>query len=210
MEYGIKNNIKFSIGIIGKYLEKENQKTFDWVKRFHNTGNVEFWNHGYNHEKNNKGLEFFGTSVDEQYSSLEKTQRLGKEKLGITFSTFGAPWNTTDENTILALEKIPDIKVWLHGDERCKSKICLQPSRIACESFKEGNKFFVDFETFKIKYNTVKSREYLILQFHPATWKKMKAVREFYNIADYLSSNTDIKFMLPSQFAEFKYKPNIA
>ena len=205
-EYGIKNNVKFSIGIIGKSLEDADQKTFDWIKTFYNTGIFEFWNHGYNHEKNKNGLEFFGTSADEQYSSLEKTQKLGEKKLGITFATFGAPWNKTDQNTIEALEKISEIKIWLHGDPICKSKICLRPSNMSCERLKDRDKFFVDLESFKSQYNTVKSREYLVLQFHPASWKKMNSVREFLSIVDYLNNDPDVKFMLPSQYATYKYK----
>lgn len=202
MEYGIKHNIKFSIGIIGKYLNRGEQNTFDWIKRFNNTGNFEFWNHGYTHEKNINGFEFFGTPLEEQYLSLEKTQRLGKEKLGITFSTFGAPFNKIDENTILALGKIPEIKIWLKGYLKCNNKICLHSSRISCEFFKDNNKFFVEFERFKFKYNTVKASEYLILEFHPAGWKQTNAIREFFSIVDYLSHEPNVEFMLPSQYVE--------
>lgn len=198
----IKRKIKCSIGIIGKHLEKENQKTFDWIKSLNETGNFEFWNHGYHHQKNEKGLEFYGQSIDDQYSSLEKTQRLGKEKLGITFSTFGAPWNKTDSNTIQALEKIPEIKIWLHGKEKCKGKLCLKHSGIFCETFNVENRFLLDFDAFKKQYDEMQNQEYLVLQFHPNTWKK-KTYGQFLNfskILDYLKSKPDVSFALPNQF----------
>jgi hypothetical protein len=202
MCYGIKTEVKFSIGIIGNSLEKADKKTLDWVKSFHDTGNFEFWNHGYTHDKNENVMEFYGTSADAQYSSLEKTQRLGKEKLGITFSTFGAPWNKTDSNTIQALEKIPEIKIWLHGKEKCKGKLCLKHSGIFCETSNVENRFLLDFDAFKKQYDEMQNQEYLVLQFHPNTWKK-KTYGQFLNfskILDYLKSKPDVSFALPNQF----------
>ena len=203
--YIVNKNIKAGIGIIGKCLNTDNHDMFDWVKSVNETGNFEFWNHGYNHEKNSKGLEFFGTSTEEQYSSLEMTQKLGKEKLGIVFSTFGAPWNTTDHNTILALEKIPDIKIWMHGDSRCNTKICLKPSNISCEFYKDKNKFFVEFERFKEQYDQKESHEYLILQFHPTNWNKKQILREFFKILNYLIEKPNVKFMTPNEFVAYRY-----
>ena len=147
-----------------------------------------------------------GRTEEDQYLSLEKTQILAKEKLDITISTFGAPWNKTDSNTIKALNRLPEIKVWLHGDKRCKSKICLRRSRIFCEYRTDKNQIAVDFERFKTQYQeAVGYEKYSIVQFHPRHWND-QSIKEFENIAKFLVKKSDVKFMLPKHFFFLKDK----
>ena len=201
-----KYNIKASMGVIGNYLDGENEELFKWIKSWHNAGIFELWNHGYTHAKYKEGFEFLGRTEEDQYLSLEKTQILAKEKLGITISTFGAPWNKTDGNTIKALNRIPEIKVWLHGDKRCKSKICLRRSRIFCEYRTDKNEIAVDFERFKTKYEEAVTHEkYSVVQFHPRVWDRL-SIERFENIAKFLIKEQGVKFMLPKHFFFLKDK----
>lgn len=114
-------NIKYSVGIIcEKALEGDRQPFYAWVKEHNATGLVEFWNHGYTHkewkdENGNKVREFAGASYEEQKQHFERSQALAQEKLGLTFRTFGAPFNKTDENTLRVLNENPDVKVFLYG-----------------------------------------------------------------------------------------------
>jgi hypothetical protein len=198
--YIIHKKVKASIGIIGKSLEENDQAYFDWIKELHSTGRFEFWNHGYTHAKHETGLEFYNSTYEDQYKSIENTQRLGLEKLGIQFYTFGAPWNKTDANTRAVLEKFHKIKVWLRGDINSKSKLCLNTVGFACETKKEKSKFFVDSEKLMKKLDASKSDPYTLLQFHPNGWKTMKRVREFYKIIDHLKPQPETKFMTPIEY----------
>ena len=198
--YIIHKKVKASIGIIGKSLEGNDQSYFDWIKELHSTGYFEFWNHGYTHAKHDNGLEFYNSSYEDQYKSIENTQRLGWEKLGIQFSTFGAPWNKTDSNTRAVLEKFPKIKIWLRGDANSKSKLCLNTIGVTCERKKEKSKFFVEFENLKNELDATKNDPYTLLQFHPNGWKTMVRVREFYKVINYLKPQPDTRFMTPIEY----------
>jgi hypothetical protein len=201
-EYIVDKNIKASIGIIGRSLTKENQISFDWVKNLNSTGNFEFWNHGYTHKKEENTFEFYKTSYEIQYKSVETTQRLGKNKLGITFSTFGAPWNRTDDNTRMVLEKFPEIKVWFSGKKDCNSKLNLD---VFCGDVLNKHKnLSVKFEQFIPRYDLVKDQEYNVLQFHPQNWKTPEDMIEFKKIIDHLILDSDIKFMTPTEFFNYK------
>ena len=44
-------DIKASYGIIGFSLEDDNQAYFDWIRQMHESGLIEFWNHGYRNRR---------------------------------------------------------------------------------------------------------------------------------------------------------------
>lgn len=112
--------MKTSIGIIGNSLEGEHPEYVSELKRLAATGLIEFWHHGYDHKRWDDGegalCEFSGTDKEHQLRHFQFTQDLAKQKLGITFRTFGAPFNATDAATIDVLSAAPDIRVWLQGD----------------------------------------------------------------------------------------------
>jgi hypothetical protein len=200
-EYVVSKNIKASIGIIGRSLETENQISFDWVKNLNSAGNFEFWNHGYNHKNNKDTYEFYKTSYEEQYKSIETTQRLGKNKLGITFSTFGAPYNKMDDNTTLVLEKFSDIKICFSRQKCCNSKLNLHVFR--GDILNESKHLSAKFDQFISRYNPIKYKECNILQFHPQNWRTSEDMVEFKKIIDYLTLDPEIKFMTPTEFLNY-------
>ena len=114
------NKLKASYGIIGWSLEQDNPAYFRWIKDLHNSGDIEFWNHGYRDRRaEDKTGEFEGPYA-EQKAALEKTQRLAKEKLGIELRAFGPHWSGTNSDTAKALDGIPEIKMCFYDPKGAK------------------------------------------------------------------------------------------
>lgn len=55
-DFVLKNNLKASFGINGKYLvdKNKNHPLITNTKYWANTGNIEIWHHGWDHKKNVK------------------------------------------------------------------------------------------------------------------------------------------------------------
>jgi peptidoglycan/xylan/chitin deacetylase (PgdA/CDA1 family) len=186
-------DIKASYGIIGFSLEEDNQAYFDWIRQLHESGLIEFWNHGYrNRRATDKTGEFEG-SFEEQKSALEKTQRLAKEKLGIELRTFGPHWSGTNEATARALESIPEIKIWFYGP-RSSGKFVFDRVLVL-----ENPIFVPDAAKFRELYERVgQGKACLALQGHPNAWDD-KRWEGFVEIIGYLKSKGCV-FMTPSEY----------
>jgi peptidoglycan/xylan/chitin deacetylase (PgdA/CDA1 family) len=198
--------IKASIGIIGNSLEGNNPDYINWIKDQQATGLFEFWNHGYVHEpwqeNGQKVQEFKGTSYETQKQHFQKTQTLAREKLGVPFTTFGAPGNAADDNTAKVLNEVPEIKVWLYGNDKNPSgKIVLDrvyPVNI------ENPLFLPSLDKFVEGYNKYPKREYFVIQGHAAKWDEAR-FEQFTKIVDFLIAQNAI-FITPSEYAQIKAK----
>jgi peptidoglycan/xylan/chitin deacetylase (PgdA/CDA1 family) len=93
--------------------------------------------------------------------------RLGKEKLGITFRTFGAPYNATDATTVQVLEANPDMRVWLFPQTRETSLLPLP--RIGEMNIERGTGI-VKYAPFAANYPAHADEPVLVLQCHPVNW----------------------------------------
>jgi hypothetical protein len=110
--------LKASFGMIGKDIVRANSAFCDWVRKQHDSGMIEFWNHGYLHAKRRIGgkeVAEFHDRYSAQLETLNKTQDAGKEKLGITFTAFGAPYNAVNADTARALGANGELTIWLYG-----------------------------------------------------------------------------------------------
>ena len=188
------SRIKASYGIIGYSLEEDRPEYFDWIKDLHRSGQIEFWNHGYrNRQGSDKSGEFEG-SYEEQKNSLERTQKLAREKLGIELKAFGPHWSGTNEGTVRALEEIPEITMWFYGPKESTSKFVF-PRFLTLEN----PTHHPDFEKFKSAYEGVGTGEKcLALQGHPNSWNPERW-DSFVKIIDFLKSKGCV-FMTPSEY----------
>jgi peptidoglycan/xylan/chitin deacetylase (PgdA/CDA1 family) len=186
-------NIKASYGIIGFSLEEDNQAYFDWIRNLHESGLIEFWNHGYRNRKATDKTGEFEGSFEEQKAALERTQRLAKEKLGLELRTFGPHWSGTNEATARALDGIPEIKIWFYGPK--DSSKFVFPRFLTLE-----NPIFVpDPARFKELYERVgQDKRCLALQGHPNAWDD-KRWEGFVKIIGFLKSRGCV-FMTPSEY----------
>ena len=163
------NHLKAAFGIIGSSLETNHPAYFQWIKDWAHKGIIEFWNHGYlDRTSTNQPGEFEQGSAVEQRAALEKTQRLAREKLGLTLRAFGEHYSRVTQETEKALNDIPDIQIWLYGPRN--SQFYKKLSLVRIMSL-ENPTFLPDFEKFKSIYERVGvAQPMLVLQGHPNHW----------------------------------------
>jgi peptidoglycan/xylan/chitin deacetylase (PgdA/CDA1 family) len=197
-QLAIEKNVKVAPGIIGNSLDEGDDAYFDWIREMNETGLFEFWNHGYLHkrweENSERYSEFFNTDVEQQMQYIRQTQDLGREKLDIDFTTFGAPYNWTDENTNLALQQFPNLKVWFYpGNDFQNEMIMLQ--RIPALNI-EYPVHLPNFYHFFNSYYFYSKKDVITIQGHPRSWDD-HGFNQFEHIIDYLKS-IDAPIILPS------------
>ncbi len=82
-----------------------------WIlKRMLSAGNFEVAQHGFSHEDNTTetpkhSSEFRGLTLEQQMQRIKRGKELLESRLGIQVQSFVPPWNTFDENTIVALKR---------------------------------------------------------------------------------------------------------
>lgn len=174
IRFAEERRMKTSIGIIGNSLEGDHPGYVSEIKRAAATGLFEFWHHGFDHrrwQENGTTLyEFSGTGKEHQSRHFQLGQDLAKQKLGITYQTFGAPFNTTDEVTIEVLSASPEIRVWLQGDTKQpagKLVVTMVDNVNIEQPVHKPN-----FDAFVKGYEALKGNHppVLILQGHPNSW----------------------------------------
>lgn len=195
-------NIIGTIGLIGESLEEDKPNYFDWIKKRNNEGH-EIWNHGFCHCKQNIGeeteiREFRGKDYAAQCESIINTQKLAKDKLGITLRSFGAPYNSTDEHTAKALAKIPELDIWMFKETDVSS------DKFILNRIKEVNieypTHIPDFKKFKLGYDKNKNEQIIIIQGHPRSWMEDKTrFEEFKKIVLFLKEE-GVQFITPYEY----------
>jgi peptidoglycan/xylan/chitin deacetylase (PgdA/CDA1 family) len=192
-------NIVATIGLVGGKTEDAPAAYYDWLRSQAERGH-EIWNHGWCHCKPGDTLrEFRGTGYDYQLDQLQKTQAIAKEKMAITLTSFGAPYNSTDEATERALAAIPELTVWMYPHEgRSTEKIILP--RIA-EVNIEYPVHQPDFARFREAYLANLDKEVLIIQGHPRSWHDQEGrMAEFRKIIEFLRQRNTV-FTTPARYA---------
>lgn len=199
-----KEHLKASLGVIGYSLEDDAPAYFQWIKDLNQKGFIEFWNHGYRDRKaTDKQGEFESNSLEEQRAALEKTQRLAREKLGITLTAFGPHWSGTNATTAAALAQIPDLQSWFYGPDptNMSQKVVLDRNLNL-----EQPTFVPDFAKFKAGYERFgHEKPYLALQGHPNQWDDHRFA-EFVKIVQYLKAQ-GCPFMTVSEYVASQAKP---
>jgi peptidoglycan/xylan/chitin deacetylase (PgdA/CDA1 family) len=196
--------IKAGIGVICDSLEKDDPKYFQWIKDQQMGGLIEFWNHGYNHkswEENGKTVyEFKGASYELQKKNLLRCNELAKKKLGFTLPAFGAGFNAIDENTVKALTEDPDTTIWLYGDKKNPAgKIVMD--RVGNVNI-ENPTFVPSLEKFKAGYAANPTRDYFVIQGHPAQWTDERFA-QFVAIIDFLTTEKAL-FTTPTEYVKLR------
>lgn len=116
-------DIKASLGLIGSGLENPSPEFAAWAKGLHRSGRFQLWNHGYTHaegprENGRRRTEFSGPDAATQRASIERTQKLAQDTLGVVLTAFGTPFNVLDAGTDLAVSQVPEIREWFFGPAR--------------------------------------------------------------------------------------------
>jgi peptidoglycan/xylan/chitin deacetylase (PgdA/CDA1 family) len=194
-----------TIGLVCESLEDADGAYYEWIADRIAEG-YEIWHHGYCHckpERNGVPVrEFRGTDYEYQASHIVEAHQLAKDKLGITMHTFGAPYNSTDSLTAIALEQVPDIKVWMYKETPWPTNKYVLPR------IKEVNIEYPvhvpDFEQFKAGYEQYRSEEILVIQGHPRSWAEdPERFEAFKDIISFLKSQ-GVNFTTPYAYYQQK------
>lgn len=170
-DYAVEQSLPISVGIICNSLDGDYPVYFETLKAWHAGGQVEFWNHGYDHKMwkvdEKKVYEFSASGYEHQYQHFADSQRLGLEKLGLVFTTFGAPFNATDADTLKVFEAFPEITVWLFGSKTETAVKTVLPRNRALNLEVRGT---VEFDSFQAAFLANQVDSPLTLQGHPMGW----------------------------------------
>lgn len=193
LEFIEQEGIKANFGIIGYSLEEDAPAYFAWIRETAARGNIEFWNHGYRNRKSAQEPDEFAGTLQEQTDALQKTQRLAKEKLGLTLKAFGAHWSKTNEHTAAALATCPEIRFWF-----CEPGNRTQPGQTALITNRLEQPTFVPNPQNMQKVLERWKEPYLVLQGHPNGWDDQR-------FADFVTIIRDLKsrgcrFMTMSEY----------
>ncbi|GHB96697.1 DUF2334 domain-containing protein [Cerasicoccus arenae] len=200
IELAQEKNIKVSIGIICNSLEKGTPKYIEAIQKLNDSGQIEFWNHGFTHSRNKDTgkSEFKGPSLEEQLETISKSQALAEEKLGFTFHSFGTPYNAADGNTPRALREHSELTSWMFGPSNAQ---LLPGQMILGRSVNlEQPVHHPNFEGFKKSFESKEDEPYYVLQAHPGGWDKAR-LEQFALVVDYLQSKGAV-FMTPTELQE--------
>lgn len=200
IEIAQEQGIKTSIGIITNSLDYGTNEYFEAIRSLHDSGQVEFWNHGFTHQRDQETghSEFKGASYESQLETLTRGQALAQEKLGFPFTSFGSPYNHKDSNTTKALREVPGLTSWMYGDAQAE----LLPGQVVLTRWVDLEQpvHYPEFEGFKRDFEKAPDRPYYLLQGHPGGWDEAR-FEQFIRIVDFLQER-NVVFLTPTELRD--------
>lgn len=196
--------IAFSAGLICNSLEKPSPAFLAWIAARRRSGLSEIWFHGYDHrmwkEDGKDVREFAGPAIERQEESFTRSARLAQERLGLVFTTFGAPFNAYDESTVRVMADDPSIRIWLYGRpdlaKRLPRTLVLPATGLSIESptfVPNPSKFTDDYARLAVPGSLH------VIQGHPGKWNAERFAA-FTAIIDFLAAKQAV-FMTPAAYA---------
>ena len=193
--------VKVSIGIIAESLP-ENPTTTTWLRAQEKNGDVEFWNHGWDHKQwttNGQTVsEFQGAGLAHQRDHFIRAQNKLKAALGREASAFGTPYNGFDTDTAAVINESPELQLlFAHNVAQAKKLVTNRVAILDIISESDGTakpdaaKFAAMFER--------RAPGPVSLQFHPPYFDAAH-LGEYQKIIGYLKAH-DHQMVLPSEYA---------
>ncbi|WP_038159451.1 DUF2334 domain-containing protein [Verrucomicrobium sp. BvORR106] len=203
-------DIVVSLGIITESLATQDPKYVAWIKKWADSGKVEFWNHGWDHKSwtstdGKKLSEFGGSGLEHQKDHLLKAQAAFKTATGSPYTIFGSPFNAMDGDTARALNEIPELKmIYCYPgsvvNAQLKGKVLLPMSlRGEHDGTSKPN-----FPKFKEDYQKKDSAAltFAAIQFHPFGFSE-EGFKHYTDILDFLKAE-GWTFVLPTKYLELQ------
>lgn len=107
--------VKVSIGVIAESIHEHSPEQA-WMREQEKRGDVEFWNHGWDHrqwtENGQTISEFQGSGLEHQRDHLARSQAALKALLGRNCAVLGTPFNTVDKDTAAAINDTPELRLF--------------------------------------------------------------------------------------------------
>jgi len=215
--------IKAGFGVICQTLEEATPEYVNWIKTRHDSGQLEFWFHGWTHGPHDVAgtphNEFAGWNDAGMQALVDRSQKAALAKLGFAFQTFGptgsgAPGPLMDETALRAMHADPHMHVILYpmplddmgrkiaadGKLTILDRVWAVNLESAvgvpnCQQLIQG-------------YAANPDRSYFVLQGHPAMWAGER-FDEFVRIIDFLTAQKAV-FVTPSECAALQQKASPA
>lgn len=210
--------IKSSAGIIAGRLRDSGPAGIAYTRALLDSGMVEYWNHGWDHSSTAKSYddasfeyetddtdakgtyEFQGTPYEYQLEHLQWAQQEVYDYFGVWMPAFGAPFNKTDVNTVLAFCTTPHLDIWYYPHHQTPSYILRLP-RLCEIEVPTGEPNFAEF---LLRYNPDTSP--LVLQLHPGNTAWATRFAEFEQCIEFLLDQAAI-FVTPTEYRQIVYGP---
>lgn len=135
------------------------------------------WNHGVDHRRvrETHTSDFCGMPLASQIDALRRAQDFVERLTGVRMNAFGAPFNWWDHNTLLALQRFPEIRYVFHipyvPGKRCYGSELFVEAEPFLGKVRPGAR-----RTFALDEAKRKSERFLsiersfVLQVHPGRW----------------------------------------
>lgn len=197
LTYLKEKNVKASFGVIASYCDQTSKAVFNDLLNARNQRGeklFEVWNHGYDHIK----PEFKETAFEYQKQHFLKADSLICSNLGLQPTTFGAPYNANDSNTLKVLALIPRYKTLFFSQVAppSGSGVLNLTNRVNLE-IKTG---VPDSAAFVTAYLASKEKlsGYIVLQAHPPHFTP-DAFVQFQKVIEFLLRE-GCEFVLPDDY----------
>lgn len=212
-KYLANRSIKYGAGVICKDLPEATPEFCQWVKERHESGRVEFWFHGWDHQtyKADDGKsysEFAGRGYEEQAGRFARSQQAAADKFGFHFRTFGPPGGGArhfDEDTCKAMANDQHMQAWLYsqpldnkGEELVKAGKITILDRVWAVNL-EAAVGVPSYDRLLAGYAKYPDRPYFVLQGHPMAWSGER-FKEFERIIEFLEGQNAV-FVTPGEYA---------
>lgn len=201
IEVSAKRGIKVSIGIICDSLMGGDAGYFAWLRSWQNSGEVEFWNHGWDHQRLGEGRaisEYGGSGYAYQKKHLTDSQEIMRKILGKPPVALGTPWNEFDHDTVQIVNEDQNVRLFFGHKEGIFGAGKIVVRMLQAEANGTGNP---DFSKFKKLYESQKTLPGVIaLQFHPPAFQERSFV-EYERMLDFLIQEGCI-FLLPQEYLD--------
>jgi len=204
-DWAAKNKTVISMGVICDSLATPNADDVAWIKKnaIENGGCVEFWLHGWDHKKIKKpdgtdGSEFNGATLETQKKHFKDACDIFNKNTQLTFNTFGAPYNQSDENTAVAMDVCPELQNWFFGPKDKKRTVLSRSINMEVATGK------LSYDKFMQAYKAKTPISPLVLQGHVGQWDD-SSYNDFVKIANFLSKEGWVA-KTPRQWAESSKK----
>ena len=178
----VEKDVTAALGLIGDSLADPSSQYVDRLKELAEAERFEFWNHGYDHhlrkrrDDGSEYSEFHNTSIEHQRDHLNRTQDLARDRLGMKLTTFGAPGNHIDDNTLTVIDE-SEISIWMYPDSRTKKHTLPRTINV------EHPTHYPEYDAFTETYSD--EHPVLTLQLHPSGWDDDRFAK-FERIVDFL------------------------
>ena len=211
-QWAVEENIPLAFGMVCNSIESGNEEYIQSLKNMADTGLIEIWCHGWDHSSNvdadgkatGTSAEFFGElSAGEQAAILLKcVEKVSEATDGkVNIQTFGAPHNTINDETVKALEMVPQYKTMIQSGSAFRESDSFLHLNHSLH-LESGTGVMKDLETVKGFYDTrTVGQEYMIYSAHGAYFSD-ESFDIFKSFAAYLKTK-DVAFMTPVQYYNF-------